>query len=375
MPWPDDPGPETGSALNSDPNADLEPRDERAQFVLYPSALTEAVTRAVARALAEDLGDLGDVTAMATVPADAQGGAVIVARAPGVIAGTACAVAAFAQVDERVRVDLVAADGARVAAGDVIARISGPLRSVLTGERTALNFLGHLSGIATTTRRYADLVEGTDCVVRDTRKTTPGLRLLDKAAVVAGGGVSHRLGLHDALLVKDNHVLAAGSAGAAATAAVARSQGRPVQVEVTSLGEIDEVLAAGVDDLLLDNFSVEQVVEAVGFVAGRAHLEASGGITLDTLRAYAETGVDSVAVGGLTHSAPWLDVALDVDAPAPPPVAAQHPEDPEDAAVVSLDEREPDATWRGEIEREAQLFAGRPVPARRPVANPFTAEG
>ncbi len=275
--------------------------------------LARARRAAVARALAEDLGDVGDVTTAATVPPTATGSARLVARADGVLAGLDVVREVFEQVDPRVEVALERADGDRVVRGDVVATLRGRLRSLLTGERVALNFVCLLSGVATQTRRYVDAVEGTGVAVRDTRKTTPGLRLLEKAAVAAGGGANHRVGLYDALLVKDNHVLAAGGAGAAARRAMERARGRHVQVEVTTLDQLDEVLAAGVEDVLVDNFTPDDIRLAVRRVAGRASLEASGNITLDTIRAYAETGVDRIATGALTHSAPWLDLALDVD--------------------------------------------------------------
>lgn len=275
-------------------------------------ALVEAQVDVVARALAEDLGDDGDVTSAATVPTDLEGTAEVVARSDGVVAGTALLREVFSQVDPEVRVALRRADGDPVATGDVVATVAGRLRSLLTGERVALNLLCHLSGVATRTRRFVEAVADTGAVVRDTRKTTPGLRLLEKAAVAGGGGTNHRVGLFDQLLVKDNHVLAAGGAGAAARAAVEGAGGRPVQVEVSRPDQIDEVLDAGVTEILLDNFTVDQVRAAVEHVAGRARLEASGTITLDTVRAYAATGVDQVATGSLTHSAPWLDLAMDV---------------------------------------------------------------
>jgi nicotinate-nucleotide pyrophosphorylase (carboxylating) len=284
-----------------------------------PTDLAEAGRRVVARARAEDLADAGDVTTTATVPAGAHGSARVVARADGVVAGVDLVREVFAQVDPSVDVRPVGHDGDRVAVGDVVATVHGPLRSLMTGERVALNLLCLLSGVATQTRRYVDAVAGTGVAVRDTRKTTPGLRLLEKAAVRAGGGANHRVGLYDALLVKDNHVLAAGGAGAAARRAVAGAGGRPVQVEVTDVHQLDEVLDAGVTDVLLDNFTPDQIRAAVAHVAGRARLEASGNITLETIRAYAETGVDRIATGALTHSAPWLDLAMDVDAVDAPP--------------------------------------------------------
>ncbi|MDP8931575.1 MAG: carboxylating nicotinate-nucleotide diphosphorylase [Actinomycetota bacterium] len=255
----------------------------------------------------------GDLTSQACVPAGTRGAANVVARAAGVVAGLATVHETFSQVDDRIEVRAEVSDGDRVRAGEVIARVQGPLRSILAGERTALNLLGHLSGIATTTRAFVDAVAGTGCVVRDTRKTMPGLRLLEKAAVVAGGGRSHRLGLHDALLVKDSHIVAAGGVGAATRSALARVGERPVQVEVTNLREVDEALAAGAADLLMDNLPPDDVRRAVAAAAGGAAVEASGGITLANVRAYAEAGADRVAVGALTHSAPWFDVALELD--------------------------------------------------------------
>jgi nicotinate-nucleotide pyrophosphorylase (carboxylating) len=279
--------------------------------------LAQARRRVVMRALAEDLGDHGDVTTAATVPATLEGSAEVIARADGVVAGLDCLDEAFAQVDGRVIIERRVRDGDRVTRGDVVATVRGRLRSLLTGERTALNLLCHLSGIATATRRFVDAVDGTGVVIRDTRKTTPGLRLLEKDAVVAGGGTNHRIGLYDQLLVKDNHVIAAGGAGAAAQAAMERADGRPVQVEISRGDQLEEVLAAGVTDILLDNFTPGEVRELVTRTAFRASLEVSGNVTLDTVRAYADTGVDTIAVGAITHSAPWLDLAMDVrQAPA-----------------------------------------------------------
>ncbi len=295
--------------------------------VLDPAAIHAAGQAAVARALAEDLGVAldatpaqrrsADVTATATIPPDLPGDASLVARADGVIAGTDLVVLTFAAVDPSLEVSLEVVDGASVTRGQVLGRVSGPLASVLAGERTALNFLTHLSGVATRTRAFARAVHGTGCVVRDTRKTTPGLRLLEKAAVRAGGGVNHRVGLADALLVKDNHVAAAGGVAEATRRALAAAGDRHVQVEVTSLTELDAAVDAGARDVLLDNFTPEGCAEAVAHVAARdlperILLEASGTIRLDTVAAYAATGVDRVAVGALTHSAPQLDIALDV---------------------------------------------------------------
>lgn len=299
--------------------------------VLDPAAVADAAAAAVARALAEDLDvpldatpearRAGDVTAAATVPEDLHGEATLIARADGVVAGCDLVLRVFAAVDPAVEVTFEVADGASVARGQVLGTVRGPLRSVLAAERTALNFLTHLSGVATRTRRFADAVAATGCVVRDTRKTTPGLRLLEKAAVVAGGGVNHRVGLFDALLVKDNHIAAAGGVTAATRRALGEAGGRHVQVEVTSLAELDAAVDAGARDVLLDNFTPGGCAEAVAHLAGRdlaerVLLEASGTIRLETVADYAATGVDRVAVGGLTHSAPQLDIALEVRAVA-----------------------------------------------------------
>lgn len=271
-----------------------------------------ALRDVVARALAEDLGGGGDATSAACVPEAASGNGEVRARESGVLAGVAAVVETYRQVDPDVEVELKRADGERVASGDVVAVVRGPLRSILTGERVALNLLGHLSGVATATRTFADAVSGTGCAVRDTRKTLPGLRVLEKAAVVAGGGENHRMGLDDQLLVKDNHVLAAGGIGAAVTAALGVAAGRIVQVEVTSGAELDEALDAGAPDVLFDNFDPEELRPLIARTAGRARTEASGRLSLERARAYAETGVDRIAVGRITHSAAWLDVALDL---------------------------------------------------------------
>lgn len=272
----------------------------------------EAIRDAVRRALAEDLDERGDVTSQATVPADLQGRAELVARAGGVVCGLDAVVETFAQIDDTIRLDLKVADGDEVSRGDVLGTVLGPLRAILTAERTALNLLTHLSGIATETRRFSDAVTGTGTLIRDTRKTLPGLRLLEKYAVRVGGGVNHRIGLYDAILVKDNHIAAAGSVAAAVSAALADPSGVHVQVEVADLDELEEALEAGAADILLDNFTPEQVREARDRVGEQAQLEASGAITLETVRGYAEAGADTVAIGRLTHSAPALDIALDV---------------------------------------------------------------
>lgn len=266
------------------------------------------VAEVVAHALAEDVG-AGDLTARAVVPEDARAIAVVEQRAPGVLFGLDIARETFAQAGAQ-GFEAIAPEGARRDGGEV-ARIEGPARAILAAERVALNFLGHLSGVATLTARYVEAVEGTGARILDTRKTTPGLRELEKAAVVAGGGLSHRVGLHDAILVKENHAALAGGVGEAARRAVAgRGSAAFVEVEVESLDELEEALDAGVDRVLLDNMAPELLSEAVARTGGRAELEASGGITLENVRAVAETCVDYISVGALTHSAPALDVSL-----------------------------------------------------------------
>lgn len=276
-----------------------------------PAVLIEPIVR---RALEEDLGRAGDITTERTVPAEAMAAAKIVARAPGIVAGLIAAEPAFRLIDARVRLDVELPDGSQAGAGAVIARVSGPARALLTGERTALNFLGHLSGVATATRALVDAAAGTGAAITDTRKTTPGLRILEKYAVRCGGGRNHRFGLDDAVLIKDNHVAAAGGVGAAiGRAHAAGGHMVRIEVEVDSLTELDEALRHGADTILLDNFSVSDLKRAVERAKGRAVLEASGGINLATVRAVAETGVDYISSGAITHSAPSLDVALDFE--------------------------------------------------------------
>jgi nicotinate-nucleotide pyrophosphorylase (carboxylating) len=269
-----------------------------------------SLERVVEAALAEDVGS-GDVTTDATVDAGAVGEAELVARAPGVIAGLAAAEAVFRALDPEIAFERLVEEGERLDRPAAIARVSGSLRAILTGERTALNLLGRLSGIATLTRRYVDAVAGTGAAILDTRKTTPGLRALEKHAVACGGGRNHRFGLDDAVLVKDNHLAAAGSIGDAVARLHALTD-LPVEVECDTLDQVREALAAGADAILLDNMSLADLGAAVALVAGRARLEASGGVTLDTVRAIAETGVDEISVGALTHSAPSLDVSLEL---------------------------------------------------------------
>jgi nicotinate-nucleotide pyrophosphorylase (carboxylating) len=268
----------------------------------------------VQRALEEDLGALGDVTTIATIPATLLGSADLVPRQPGVVAGLEVAGYVFETVSQgRVRVELGSADGARVEPGEVLATVRGPVRDLLTAERTALNLLGHLSGIATLTRRWADAVEGTGARIRDTRKTTPGLRALEKYAVRCGGGVNHRMSLSDAALVKDNHVAAAGGVVAAFRAVREQYPDVELEVEVDTVGQAREVIDAGADLVLLDNMAPAQLREVVDYARGRARLEASGGLRLENAREVAETGVDYLAVGALTHSAPSLDIGLDIE--------------------------------------------------------------
>jgi nicotinate-nucleotide pyrophosphorylase (carboxylating) len=270
-----------------------------------------AVTRlpGIEEWLAEDVGE-GDVTTRQVISADATCEAAILLKEAGVLCGLEVAEALFEELDPRVRFDRLAADGDQVEAGTRVALLSGPARPILTGERTALNFLGRLSGIATLTRRFVNAIDGTGAEILDTRKTTPGLRALEKHAVECGGGRNHRFGLYDGILIKDNHLAVAGSIGDAVRRA-ARA-GAPVQVEVEDLEGLREALDAGADAILLDNMSPELLREAVAVNAGRASLEASGGVTLDTIRAIAETGVDSISIGALTHSARSLDVSLEV---------------------------------------------------------------
>jgi nicotinate-nucleotide pyrophosphorylase (carboxylating) len=266
----------------------------------------------IARALAEDVGS-GDVTTDAIVPADLRGSADVVVREAGVICGLDQAFAVLLELDPQARMERLAEDGDLVTRPPrVVARMHASVRALLTGERTALNLLQRMSGIATTTRRYADLVAGTDVQLLDTRKTAPGLRALDKHAVACGGGTNHRAGLHDAVLIKDNHVAVAGGVPAAIERVRLLHPGRPVEVEVDTMAELQQALDAGADVILLDNMSPGQLRRAVATTAGRARLEASGGITIDTIREVAETGVDAISVGALTHSVRALDIALEV---------------------------------------------------------------
>ena len=261
-------------------------------------------------ALAEDVGD-GDVTSICTVPAQTRYHGEFLVKAAGVIAGLDVAVQVFKTVDAGIVVEQHAADGSSVVPGDVIATVQGPGRSVLTAERTALNFLQRMSGIATATRRYVDAVAGTHAVILDTRKTAPGQRLTDKQAVALGGGDNHRIGLFDMVLIKENHIAAAGGISAAvARVRACDTRARAIEVEVRNLTELDEALALDVDRIMLDNMNLEEMRAAVARTAGRVKLEASGGVNLATVRAIAETGVDYISVGALTHSVTALDVSF-----------------------------------------------------------------
>jgi nicotinate-nucleotide pyrophosphorylase (carboxylating) len=268
----------------------------------------------VAAALAEDLAGGTDVTTAATVPGAARGRADLVARSAGVVAGLPVAELAFwlTSAGDQIELQPRVADGDQVAAGQAVLTVTGRTGPILTAERTALNLLCHLSGVATLTWQWVDAVAGTGAQIRDTRKTLPGLRALQKYAVRCGGGVNHRMSLSDAALVKDNHVAAAGSVGAAFAAVRAQAPGLPVEVECDTLAQVEEALDAGADLILLDNFATADLADAVRLAAGRALLEASGGLTLAGARATAQTGVDYLAVGALTHSAPALDIGLDL---------------------------------------------------------------
>jgi nicotinate-nucleotide pyrophosphorylase (carboxylating) len=266
------------------------------------------LTETVARALAEDLGG-GDITTEATVPADARAAALITQKAPGVIFGLDAAEQTFTALDSGAAFDRLTDEGVWREGGPVL-RVQGQAQALLTGERTALNFLQRLSGVATMTARCVKAIEGTGARILDTRKTTPGLRPLEKAAVAAGGGTNHRAGLYDAVLIKENHIALAGGITEAVERARAHAPDAPLEVEARTLAEVDEALQAGAPRILLDNMTVAQLREAVGHVAGRAELEASGGVTLETLREIASTGVQFVSVGALTHSAPALDLSL-----------------------------------------------------------------
>jgi nicotinate-nucleotide pyrophosphorylase (carboxylating) len=280
-----------------------------------PAGLPRIVYQQVIEAaLREDLGRAGDITSSAVIRAETRCDARIVAREPGTMAGGQVAADVFRTLDSGVVIDIVILDGEEIAAGDMVLKLAGPARPILAAERTALNLLGRLCGIATLTGRFVAAVEGTGARVADTRKTSPGMRALEKYAVLCGGGINHRFGLDDAVLIKDNHLLVAGSV----TAAVERVRAAVghavmVEVEVDALEQLSESLACGVDAVLLDNMDVGALRRAVAIVAGRSVTEASGGITLETVCSVAETGVDVVSVGALTHSVSSLDLSLEVE--------------------------------------------------------------
>jgi len=272
-------------------------------------SLSDEITDCIRRALAEDIGT-GDATTESIVPANAQVEAFIKAKQNGVVAGLDVASAVFHSLDETVRFSANVTEGSKVETGTVVATISGAARTVLTGERTALNFLGRMSGIATLTRQFVDLIEGTPAKILDTRKTAPGLRAVDKLAVRRGGGHNHRFGLYDMILIKDNHIDHAGSIARAVELARAAGEQLEIEVETRTLENVKDAIALGVSRILLDNMSVEMMREAVEETRGRAILEASGNVTLASVRQIAETEVDFISVGELTHSARVFDFSL-----------------------------------------------------------------
>jgi nicotinate-nucleotide pyrophosphorylase (carboxylating) len=283
-----------------------------------PILHAKAYAAIVDLALREDLGPEGiDLTASWVVPAQAQASAAILARRPGVLAGLGAALAVFGRVSPQIRCDAKAEDGAPLAPGQVLLELAGPARAILTAERTALNFLQRLSGVATLTRTFVEAVAGTRARITDTRKTTPGLRALEKHAVLMGGGVNHRLGLYDAVLIKENHAVAAGGVGAALRLArqAAREQGRQARLmaEARNLDEVRSAAAADLDRILLDNMGLEELRQAVHFLrreAPHVEIEATGDVNLGNVRQVAETGVDFISIGALTHSAPALNLSL-----------------------------------------------------------------
>ncbi len=279
---------------------------------MIPQLPSGLVANAVRDALHEDLGGAGDITSAATIPANVIATATFGARKAGVLAGLPLAKAAFRAFDPSVEFEYVLHDGDAIAAGAVAARVVGKATSVLAAERVALNYLCHLSGIATATAALVAAVKGTKAVILDTRKTTPGLRVFEKYAVACGGGQNHRMGLFDAILIKDNHIAVAGGVAQAIRHVRAQAPTVKLEVEVASLAELDQAMAEGPDIVMLDNMTLADMREAVARVAGRAKLEASGNVTLETIRPIAETGVDYISSGWITHSAPALDLGLDV---------------------------------------------------------------
>jgi nicotinate-nucleotide pyrophosphorylase (carboxylating) len=283
-----------------------------------PDQIDPALVRRVAEAALEEDGARGDVTTQMLVPADQQGRGTIVAKAEGVVCGLPVAAAAFAALDPSITFEPLVQDGASIAPGDLLARVAGPLAPILSAERVGLNLLQRLSGVATATRRMVDAVAGLPVRILDTRKTTPGLRALERYAVRVGGGHNHRFNLSDAVLIKDNHLAACRARGLTIVQAIdlarrAAPQGMRIEIEVTTVDEAREALDAGATALLLDNMPLEEMRRAVQLAKGRALIEASGGVRLDTVRAIAETGVDVVSAGGLTHSAPALDMSLEIE--------------------------------------------------------------
>jgi nicotinate-nucleotide pyrophosphorylase (carboxylating) len=288
-------------------------------LTVFTDAETAACSRLIALALEEDLDTTGDLTSQAVIPEDLLGRAAFVARAPGVLAGLPAAALVCAAVEPRLHFTPLKADGGAVTPGEHLATVAGPMRGILAAERTALNFLQRLGGVATQTRRHVETVAGLPCRILDTRKTTPGWRLLEKYAVRQGGGHNHRMGLYDGILIKDNHLAALGPGTTSITRAVRSARAHaghsvPLEIEVDSLEQLDEALRCAPDIVLLDNMTLEQMREAVrrrNAAAPGVLLEASGGVTLAKLRSIAETGVDRISIGALTHSAVALDMALD----------------------------------------------------------------
>ena len=283
----------------------------RSDAFLSPIEIEQAVTRA----LMEDLGRAGDITSIATVPEEMRGRAVVVARKAGVISGLPLVAQAFRRLSPQIEIEAFARDGAAIAAGAKLMTIAGDARAILSAERTALNFIGHLSGIATSTAQFVDRIAHTKARIICTRKTTPGLRALEKYAVRCGGGFNHRFGLDDAMLIKDNHIAVAGGIRAVlARAKQAAGHLVKIEIEVDSLDQLEEVLKVGLADVvLIDNFDLASMRRAVAMVAGRLVIEASGGITLEAAAAIAETGVDYLSSGALTHSVQSLDIGLDIE--------------------------------------------------------------
>jgi nicotinate-nucleotide pyrophosphorylase (carboxylating) len=271
------------------------------------------IANIVRRALEEDTGR-GDVTSTWTLPPDLVGRGMFLSKAAGILAGLEVARQVFFQVSTDVSLIMLLSDGDAIASGNLIAIVEGPMAAILTAERTALNFMQRMSGIATTTRRFVEAVAGTKAVILDTRKTVPGLRLLDKWAVRLGGGQNHRMRLDDMVLIKDNHIAAAGSITAAVEGVRAHNdQQLPIEVEVKTWAELEEAVSLLPDRIMLDNMSPEKMLRAVEYVDGRVPLEASGGVTIESVRAIAETGVDYISVGALTHSVTALDISLEVE--------------------------------------------------------------